>query len=156
MKTNSILTTVTVLSLMTSLALASEPNTPQRAASRSLVMYVVRSGDTLGGIAWSHGIRTQVLASMNHLRDANLILPGQHLKMPAPDTAALKPKPAAKPQARAEVAAGQAKKAPEAPRPKVTSSLPPPAPGAQGTVIYAPAKPVSQAQAGTPYVPMRP
>ena len=44
--------------------------------------YTVRSGDTLSGIAAAHGTSWQELQRINGLANANLIFPGQVLKLP--------------------------------------------------------------------------
>ncbi len=44
--------------------------------------YVVRSGDTLGGIAQKYGTSAQILIQVNGLRSNYLIYPGQQLKIP--------------------------------------------------------------------------
>ena len=43
--------------------------------------YVVKSGDTLSGIASRYGMSTSALASLNGISNANLIYPGQVLKV---------------------------------------------------------------------------
>ena len=43
--------------------------------------YVVKSGDTLSGIASRYGMSTSALASLNGISNANLIYPGQFLKV---------------------------------------------------------------------------
>lgn len=48
-------------------------------SSSSAKYYTVRSGDTLSGIASSHGTTTQALASKNNIKNANLIYVGQRL-----------------------------------------------------------------------------
>ncbi|WP_235932656.1 CHAP domain-containing protein [Dictyobacter arantiisoli] len=50
-------------------------------ASGSLT-YVVRSGDTLGVIAASHGTTWQTLSSYNHLSNPNMIFVGEHVCVP--------------------------------------------------------------------------
>lgn len=42
-------------------------------------VYIVRSGDTLSGIAMRYGTTTATLASINHITNPNLIYPGQRL-----------------------------------------------------------------------------
>ena len=44
--------------------------------------YTVKSGDTLSGIAAAHGTTWQTLQSLNGIANANLIYPGQVLKLP--------------------------------------------------------------------------
>lgn len=43
--------------------------------------YIVRSGDTLSGIASRYGMSTSALASLNGISNANLIYPGQVIKV---------------------------------------------------------------------------
>lgn len=50
-------------------------------------VYVVRSGDTLGGIAARHGTSVAAIAGANGLRDADRILVGQRLTIPDASTA---------------------------------------------------------------------
>ena len=49
--------------------------------------YTVKPGDTLSGIAGAHGTTWQALQSMNGITNANLIYPGQVLKLPGGGTA---------------------------------------------------------------------
>lgn len=49
--------------------------------------YTVKSGDTLSGIAAAHGTTWQTLQSLNGITNANLIYPGQVLKLPGGGTA---------------------------------------------------------------------
>lgn len=51
------------------------------AASTGSVYYTVRVGDNLSAIAARYGTSYQILASLNGLSNANLILPGQTLKI---------------------------------------------------------------------------
>jgi len=44
--------------------------------------YVVRCGDTLGDIGWRYGSSAWELARVNHIRNPNLIYPGQRLWIP--------------------------------------------------------------------------
>lgn len=65
-----------------------------RTASRPVVTYVVKSGDTLSEIAHRAGITLRSLLAANHLRATDVIRPGQRLVLPgvaAPK--APKPKP---------------------------------------------------------------
>lgn len=64
--------------------------------------YVVKSGDTLGGIAYGNGINIRQLKELNGL-NSDLIRVGQTLKIPAAVAAA--PAPVAKPAAAAKPAA---------------------------------------------------
>nr|WP_162990736.1 LysM peptidoglycan-binding domain-containing protein [Maliibacterium massiliense] len=51
------------------------------AEAPAAITYTVRRGDTLSGIAARFGTTTAVLAGINHLRNPNLIYPGQVLKI---------------------------------------------------------------------------
>ena len=55
--------------------------------------YVVKSGDTLGAIAYGHGINIRQLKALNSLKNDNLRI-GQKLKVPAQKAAAAKAAPA--------------------------------------------------------------
>jgi hypothetical protein len=44
--------------------------------------YAVRRGDTLGDIGWRYGSSALELARVNHVRNPNLIYPGQRLWIP--------------------------------------------------------------------------
>jgi nucleoid-associated protein YgaU len=44
--------------------------------------YTVRRGDTLGDIGWRYGSSALELARANHVRNPNLIYPGQRLWIP--------------------------------------------------------------------------
>lgn len=62
---------------------AATPNAPaasERGASPST--YTVRPGDTLSGIAARHGTSWQELQRLNNIKNANLIHPGQVLRLP--------------------------------------------------------------------------
>lgn len=50
-------------------------------ANAGSVYYTVRSGDNLSSIASRYGVSYQILASLNGLSNANLIFPGQILKI---------------------------------------------------------------------------
>lgn len=43
--------------------------------------YVVRPGDTLSAIGAAHGVSWRTIATMNHLRNPNLIFPGQVFRL---------------------------------------------------------------------------
>ena len=43
---------------------------------------MVRCGDTLGDIGWRYGSSALELARVNHIRNPNLIYPGQRLWIP--------------------------------------------------------------------------
>ena len=53
------------------------PSTP----SSSAEYYVVKSGDTLSGIAARYGTTYQKLAQMNGIQNPNLIYPGQKIRV---------------------------------------------------------------------------
>lgn len=44
--------------------------------------YTVKSGDTLSGVAASHGTTWEKLQSVNHLANPNLVLPGEVITLP--------------------------------------------------------------------------
>ncbi|RJE84305.1 LysM peptidoglycan-binding domain-containing protein [Paenibacillus sp. 1011MAR3C5] len=46
-------------------------------------VYIVKKGDTLWGIARKHGTTWQALRDLNHLKNPNLIFPGQKIILPA-------------------------------------------------------------------------
>jgi len=52
------------------------------APSRAETVYVVKSGDTLSGIALKHGVKTAAILEANELKDANKISVGQKLQIP--------------------------------------------------------------------------
>lgn len=54
---------------------------PAASKPRSVRTYTVRSGDTLGGIAARHGTSVAAIARANGIRNANLIYPGQKLRI---------------------------------------------------------------------------
>ncbi|MFT2816581.1 LysM peptidoglycan-binding domain-containing protein [Leifsonia sp. A12D58] len=55
---------------------------PQAPVSAEITRYVVASGDTISGIAGSHGISTDAVLSANGLDRASVIYPGQSLSIP--------------------------------------------------------------------------
>ena len=63
--------------------------------------YVVKGGDTLGGIAHSYGVNSRQLKDMNGL-SSDVIRVGQKLKVPAEKVVKADKKPAAKPTAAAK------------------------------------------------------
>jgi cell wall-associated NlpC family hydrolase len=63
-------------------ALPAAPSVAAAHAATATSTYTVASGDTLSSIAASFGTTYESLAAMNHLRDPNLIYPGQHLVVP--------------------------------------------------------------------------
>lgn len=52
------------------------------AVSSSASVYHVKKGDTLSGIAASHGVSVKTLQSINHINDPNYIKVGQVIKLP--------------------------------------------------------------------------
>lgn len=57
---------------------------PRRAvAARQIATYLVRSGDTLGGIAASHKVSLAKLYSLNKISRTAFIQPGQRIRVPA-------------------------------------------------------------------------
>lgn len=56
-----------------------KPQPPRVAAQR----YTIRKGDTLAGIATRFGVSVSALAHVNHLRNLNLIYPGEVLTIPS-------------------------------------------------------------------------
>ncbi|MFH1463927.1 MAG: LysM domain-containing protein [Pseudomonadota bacterium] len=82
---------------------ACHPHGPARQGQggRGHAVYTIAWGDTLEGIAWRYEVPGgyAALAHLNHLRDPNLILAGDHLRIPrtGPATAGLPPWPALPP-----------------------------------------------------------
>ena len=93
--------------------------------------YVVKSGDSLGKIAYSNGITIKCLKEINGLKK-NTIRIGQKLKVPAEKPVAAKPAPVA---AKAAPAPVKAEPAPAAP-------VPQPAPAAESNPVATSAAPV--------------
>ena len=56
---------------------------PATPAATSSTDYVVLPGDALAGIAWRHGVTLGALVRTNGISATSLILPGQHLQIPA-------------------------------------------------------------------------
>ena len=98
--------------------------------------YVVKSGDTLGSIAYGNGINIRQLKNLNGLKNDNLRI-GQKLKIPSDKVVAASPK-AAKPVA-AEKESAPVKKAEPAPLPEVKEETPPAAPAALPAETESPA-----------------
>ena len=73
---------------------AKKPYQPYTGAT---VEYVVKSGDTLGAIAYGHGINISQLKELNGLT-GDMVRVGQKLKVPADGKPAAKPVEAAKPE----------------------------------------------------------
>jgi len=111
--------------------------------------YVVKGGDTLGAIAYGHGINIRQLKSLNSLTKDNLRV-GQKLKVPADGKAAAKAvakiEPAAKPAEPAALATAPAAE-PAAPAPAAEPVAPATAPAAE------PAAPATAPAAVAPAAP---
>ena len=93
---------------------ARKPYAPYAGATKE---YVVKSGDTLGAIAYSNGINIRQLKELNGLKK-DVLRVGQKLKIPAEKVVAAKPAakaPSAKEAAAKAAAADAAKAAPAAP-----------------------------------------
>lgn len=74
-----------------------EPSAPEPAPAEPVVnktIYVVKSGDTLSGIAKKYGTTYQKLAAHNGIKNPNLIKVGQKIEIP--DAAAVAPTPVVK------------------------------------------------------------
>ena len=114
--------------------------------------YVVKGGDTLGGIAHSFGINSRQLKDMNGL-SSDVIRVGQKLKVPAEKVVKADKKPAAKPAAvkKAEPAKAAAKPAAE----KTPAEAAAPAAPVEDPVVEPPveAAPVEAAPAPAPAAP---
>ncbi|MDH5823441.1 LysM peptidoglycan-binding domain-containing protein [Luteimonas sp. RD2P54] len=81
--------------------------------------YQVRSGDTLGAIARTHGTTVEALAAANNIRNPDLIFPGDRLVVPAAQPS---PEPA-------PPVSGPAPEAPPVQGPAPGTGAPPPAEG---------------------------
>ena len=101
--------------------------------------YTVKSGDTLGAIAYGHGINIRQLKELNALKSDNLRI-GQKLKVPAAPVkaAAVKAKPQ-KPEAPAAKAAPQPAEKPAEPEAPAAPAAPQPAPAPAPAPDAAPA-----------------
>ena len=58
------------------------PAVASEAPAAARITYVVRSGDTLAGIAARFGMATDVLAAVNSISDIDLVVEGQQLSVP--------------------------------------------------------------------------
>ncbi len=80
--------TAASLSTSTPPAAASQPpaaaSTPVRSASDST--YVIQRGDTLAKIATRYGVTVKQLTDLNGIKNPNMIVPGQTLKIPGTTT----------------------------------------------------------------------
>jgi LysM repeat protein len=63
---------------------APHPARAKATAAARTTTYVVRSGDTLGGIAISHNVSLATLYSLNKISRTAYIQPGQRIRVPAP------------------------------------------------------------------------
>ena len=63
---------------------APHPARAKATAAARTTTYVVRSGDTLGGIAISHNVSLATLYSFNKISRTAYIQPGQRIRVPAP------------------------------------------------------------------------
>ncbi len=61
--------------------------TPTHTPRTTSTVHVVRSGETLQGIATEYGVTVQQIIVANKLNDPNVIVPGQRLVIPAPSRA---------------------------------------------------------------------
>lgn len=126
------------------------------AAAAGTSVYVVKAGDTLGGIAQKHSIRTADLAAANDLDIRKPIRTGQKLILPAgarTDAAQAAPaKTAAKPASKAETAAAKpaAKPAAAAAKPAAKAAAAKPAVKPAAAAKPAPAKPAVSQPAAVP------
>ena len=60
---------------------------PARTPRGTSVVHVVRSGETLQGIATEYGVTVQQIVTANKLKDPNVIVAGERLVIPAPSKA---------------------------------------------------------------------
>lgn len=58
------------------------PTAPENSNTTAYITYMVKSGDTLSGIAQRYGTTVAALVAMNGIKNANLIYVGQVLNMP--------------------------------------------------------------------------
>ncbi|MEO6199777.1 MAG: LysM peptidoglycan-binding domain-containing protein [Cryobacterium sp.] len=81
----------------------------QRPAASEIIRYKIRTGDTISGIAASHGLSTSAVLSANGLGRSSLIFPGQSLVLPShAGTAPAGKVGAAKPRIKPQTAPAQA------------------------------------------------
>jgi LysM repeat protein len=67
----------------TSVVPTAGPSGPVTPPATGEVVYVVKYGDTLSGIAWRYGVTWQAIAERNNLANPRLIYVGQRLIIPA-------------------------------------------------------------------------
>lgn len=60
-----------------------EPKPPVKPVPAKPAVHVVKTGDTLWAIAKKHNTTWQKLQALNHIKNPNLIYPGQKIKLPA-------------------------------------------------------------------------
>ncbi|MCM3630361.1 5'-nucleotidase C-terminal domain-containing protein [Paenibacillus glycanilyticus] len=60
-----------------------QPKPPVKPEPAKPAVYVVKTGDTLWAIAKKHNTTWQKLQDLNHIKNPNLIYPGQKIKLPA-------------------------------------------------------------------------
>jgi LysM repeat protein len=77
-----------VLTLSTN-AVTATPAPAAVAVAAELTRYTIQSGDTLSGIASSHGVSTATVFSANGLSESSIIFPGQVIVLPGAQTAAV-------------------------------------------------------------------
>lgn len=131
----------------TRLAIPGRPSSS--AAPRNAKEHVVRSGESLSGIASSYGLPVERLVAINKIKDPNLVVSGTRLKLQAPPPVKATPKPAAqaKPKPKPKPAATPAPKPTPEPTPSVQQAIQQPVqPAVQPSVMPA-AKPVAEASA---------
>lgn len=111
-----------------------EPAAPRAAAAPAAggLRHVVKSGETLGGIARNYGVKAGDLAVANNISDPAKIRPGMELVVPGWDATAGKSGKAANGKAAAKSAAPAAPAAPATP-PTINFDTPAPAPAQPGT-----------------------
>ena len=113
---------------------------PAAAYTGATKEYVVKGGDTLGAIAYGHGINIRQLKALNGLSGDTLKV-GQKLKVPAEKVAKAAPE---------KPAAAKAAKAPAPAPKKAEAKAPAAAPAAQPAATPAPAAPAAEAAAPAP------
>jgi LysM repeat protein len=59
-----------------------QPPTPTATVTPETLIYTVKAGDTLGGIAARYDISVKDLMSLNQLQDGDLLTVGQKLRVP--------------------------------------------------------------------------
>ena len=78
-----------------------KPLPPQTVTSAKTIDYVIKSGETLSGIAWRHGVKVGDILAVNPGMNKNRIFAGRKIKVPSNGKAvASSAKPASKPAAK--------------------------------------------------------